>query len=56
MVRERKVRTYEGKDIDCFGQTVMVHGDTAGAVKVAQTIRKKLEAAGVKIVPMRELI
>ena len=56
MVRERKVRTHDGKDIDCFGQTVMVHGDTAGAVKVAQTIRKKLEAAGVKIVPMKELI
>ena len=56
MVREKKVRTHDGKDIDCFGQTVMVHGDTAGAVKVAQTIRKKLEAAGVKIVPMGELI
>jgi UPF0271 protein len=56
MVQERKVRTHDGKDIACFGETVMVHGDTAGAVKVAQTIRRRLEAAGVKIVPMRELI
>jgi len=56
MVRERKVRTNDGKDIECFGQTVMVHGDTPSAVKVAQTIRKRLEGAGVKIVPMRELI
>jgi UPF0271 protein len=56
MVQEHKVKTVDGKDIDCFGQTIMVHGDTPTAVKVAQTIRKRLEAAGVKIVPMKELI
>ncbi|HWU40713.1 MAG TPA: LamB/YcsF family protein, partial [Candidatus Acidoferrum sp.] len=56
MVQEHKVKTVEGKDIDCLGQTVMVHGDTPTAVKVAQTIRKRLESAGVKIVPMKELI
>ena len=56
MVREHKVRTVDGKDIDCFGQTVMVHGDTPTAVRVAQTIRNRLEAAGVKIAPMSELI
>jgi UPF0271 protein len=56
MVQERKVKTYDGKDIECFGQTIMVHGDSPAAVKVAQTIRKKLEAAGVKIASMKELI
>ena len=56
MVQEHKVKTVDGKDIECFGQTIMVHGDTPTAVKVAQTIRKRLEAAGVKIVPMKELI
>ena len=56
MIQERKVKTYDGKDIECFGQTVMVHGDTPSAVKVAQTIRKRLETAGVKIVPMKELV
>jgi UPF0271 protein len=50
------VKTVDGKDIDCFGQTIMVHGDTPTAVKVAQAIRKRLEAAGVKIVSMKELI
>jgi UPF0271 protein len=56
MVQEGKVTTYEGKEMECSGQTVMVHGDTEGAVKVAKTIRKRLEAAGVKIVPMKELV
>lgn len=56
MVQEKKVKTIDGKDIDCSGQTVMVHGDTPSAVKVAQLIRKRLEAAGVKIVPMKDLI
>jgi UPF0271 protein len=56
MVQEHRVKTVDGKDIECFGQTIMVHGDTPTAVKVAQTIRKRLEAAGVKIVPMKELI
>jgi UPF0271 protein len=56
MVKERKTRTIDGKDMDCFGETVMVHGDTPTAVKVAQTIRKRLESAGIKIVPMKELI
>jgi UPF0271 protein len=50
------VKTVDGKDIECFGQTIMVHGDTPTAVKVARTIRKRLETAGVKIVPMKELI
>ncbi|MBM4330890.1 MAG: LamB/YcsF family protein [Deltaproteobacteria bacterium] len=56
MVTEGKVTTIEGKEMDVSGQTVMVHGDTSSAVKVAQTIRKRLETAGVQVVPMRELI
>jgi len=56
MILEKKVKTYDGKDVECSGQTVMVHGDSPTAVKVARTIRTKLEAAGVKIVPMKELV
>lgn len=56
MIFEKKVKSFDGIDIDCFGQTIMVHGDTPNAVKIAQTIRNRLEAAGVKIVPMRDLV
>jgi len=55
MVLEKKVTTYEGKDMEVFGKTIIVHGDTLGAVNVAKTVRKRLEAAGVKIVPMSQL-
>jgi UPF0271 protein len=56
MIKEKKVKTYEGTDIECFAQTIMVHGDTPTAVKIAQTIRKRIESAGIKIVPMKELV
>lgn len=55
MVLGKKVTTYEGKDMEVFGKTIIVHGDTLGAVNVAKTVRKRLEAAGVKIVPMSQL-
>jgi UPF0271 protein len=55
MVTEKKVRNFEGKDMEVFGKTIMVHGDTPGAFNVAKTVRKKLEAAGVKIVPMSQV-
>ncbi len=56
MALEGKVTTVEGKEIEFSGQTIMVHGDTATAVKTAKLIRTKLEAAGIKIVPMKELV
>lgn len=55
-ILEGKVRTFEGKEMEFHAQTIMVHGDTASAVDAAKTVRKKLEAAGVKIVPMSQLI
>jgi UPF0271 protein len=55
MIIEKKVTTIEGKEIEVFGKTIVVHGDTPGAVNIAKTIRKKVEAAGVKIVPMSQL-
>jgi len=56
MVTEGRVKTIDGQDIEVSGQTIMVHGDNPTAVKVAQAIRKGLEGAGVKIVPMKELV
>ncbi|HSR11647.1 MAG TPA: 5-oxoprolinase subunit PxpA, partial [Thermodesulfobacteriota bacterium] len=56
MVQEGKVKSYTGKDVAVYGHTIMVHGDTETAVNVARTIRKKLEAAGIQIAPMSELV
>ena len=56
MIHEGKVKDYDGKEIKVSGHTIMVHGDTETAVKVAKTIRKKLDAAGIQVVPMKELV
>jgi UPF0271 protein len=49
MLREGKVRSIEGRDIDVRGETVCVHGDTPGAVEFARELRTQLETEGVKI-------
>lgn len=56
MVLEGTVTSIEGQEIEFIGQTIMVHGDTVGAVKNAKLIRDRLEAAGIKIVPMQDLL
>jgi UPF0271 protein len=33
-------------------QTLCLHGDTPGAVRMAHAVRRKLEAAGVEIAPL----
>jgi 5-oxoprolinase (ATP-hydrolysing) subunit A len=49
MLREGKVRSVEGRDIDVRGETICVHGDTPGAVEFARELRTQLESEGVKI-------
>jgi UPF0271 protein len=49
MLREGKVRSVEGRDIDVRGETICVHGDTPGAVEFACELRSQLEREGVRI-------
>ena len=49
MLREGKVRSIEGKDVEVRGETICVHGDTPGAVEFARELRTRLEREGVKI-------
>jgi UPF0271 protein len=49
MLREGKVRSVEGSDVDVRGETICVHGDTPGAVEFARELRRQLEAEGVDI-------
>ena len=41
----------EGEPISLAAQSICVHGDTAGAVDMARTIRARLEAAGIDVAP-----
>src|SRR5437763_7003898 len=49
MLREGKVRSVEGRDIDVSGETICVHGDTPGAVEFASTLRSSQERECVRI-------
>ena len=49
MLREGKVRSVDGADIDVRAETVCVHGDTPGAVDFARVLRSRLEKEGVGI-------
>jgi 5-oxoprolinase (ATP-hydrolysing) subunit A len=49
MLREAKVRSVEGHDVDVRGETICVHGDTPGAVEFARELRSQLESQGVRI-------
>jgi UPF0271 protein len=55
MLREGKVRSIEGRDVEVRGETICVHGDTPGAVEFARELRIRLEAEGVRIsAPQRQ--
>ena len=49
MLREGKVRSVEGRDVEVRGETICIHGDTPGAVEFARKLRSQLEHEGVRI-------
>lgn len=56
MLREGKVLSIEGRDVDVRGETICVHGDTPGAVEFARQLRSQLEREGVTISAPRPLL
>jgi 5-oxoprolinase (ATP-hydrolysing) subunit A len=56
MLREGKVRSVEGRDIDVRGETICVHGDTPGAVEFARELRLQVEREGVRISAPQSLL
>jgi UPF0271 protein len=51
-VTEKKVKTESGRDIDVASDSVCVHGDTPGAVRLAEAIARKLGENGIEIRPV----
>ncbi|KPN12974.1 lactam utilization protein LamB [Bacillus australimaris] len=49
MVREGKVRTVQGGDIELKADTVCIHGDGSHALQFARTITAKLKEAGIHL-------
>ncbi|MDO5736868.1 MAG: 5-oxoprolinase subunit PxpA [Propionibacteriaceae bacterium] len=50
MATERRVRTIDGTVVDMGIDSICLHGDTVGAVRLATAVRRGLEAAGVRVV------
>jgi UPF0271 protein len=48
------VVTYSGKALAMKARSILLHGDTPGAVQLARTIRSEIEAAGGRIVPISQ--
>ena len=56
MLREGKVRSVEGRDVEVRGETICVHGDTPGAVEFARELRSQLEQERVRIKAPHSLV
>lgn len=49
MVRERRITTIDGVEIELDAQSICIHGDTPTAVAIAQSLRRALDAEGVTL-------
>lgn len=52
VIRDRQVDTVDGQVIPMPVQSILVHSDTAGAVDLAQRLRKGITAGGATIAPL----
>lgn len=55
IVLEQKGTASDGTELKLDMRTFCLHGDAPNAVEVATTVRQRLAAAGVEVVPLREL-
>ena len=51
-LREGTVTTYGGGTLRMKARSILLHGDTPGAVELARTLRADIEASGGRIVPI----
>ena len=56
MLGRGEVVTYSGAILSMRPHSILVHGDTEGAVELARTIRREIEAAGGRVVPVSRLL
>lgn len=56
MVKEHKVTACDGNDIEIVPDSICVHGDNIKALTFVTQIRSALEAEGIQIAPLSEII
>jgi len=52
IVREGCAVASDGSRVQIHADTVCLHGDTAGAAKIARAVRDRLESDGVPLSPL----
>jgi UPF0271 protein len=52
MVTEGRVRAVTGEEIEVHPDTICLHGDTPGAMTLAEALRSAFDAAGVRVMAM----
>ncbi|MDB5858260.1 MAG: LamB/YcsF family protein [Ramlibacter sp.] len=52
LLTEGTVLSYTGAVLAMQARSILVHGDTPGAVQLARTLRREIEAAGGRVVPI----
>lgn len=55
MIKEQKVTSVTGRDIDIRADSVCVHGDSPSALETIKTLRSALTAEGIEICSLSEL-
>jgi UPF0271 protein len=56
MLDRGEVVTYTGKPLKMRPRSILLHGDTPGALDLARSIRREVEAVGGRIVPVSRLL
>ena len=56
MVTEGKVTAITGEEVSIDAHSICVHGDNPSAVEFVKNIRERLQAEGVTIAPIEEIV
>lgn len=56
LLADGTVTTYDGKTIPMRVHSILLHGDTPGAVALARTVRDAIETGGARVVPLSKLL
>jgi UPF0271 protein len=56
LLEDGTITTVTGGKLKVAVQSILLHGDTPGAVELARTVRAGIEAAGGRVVPVSKLV
>jgi UPF0271 protein len=54
IVEQKSVLAIDGATVPIEAQTVCIHGDTPGALQIAEAVHRKLRAAGISLQPLNK--